>query len=1506
MPPLLPLGFDPKVIFAIENNKEAKEDKSTTDDGGPKSRDILANIERDLSAICGNAFESIVSIFRNPLARRDDDSTAEAGFKARLEEDPEDPTALHGLAYEYFQEGDYKTATEIYETAVEANADPVTARGQLGRAYFSTGDYAKSFENYSRYLEDVSRDPQVRALRMEAGQKYLETLDEESDAAEIARVQKEMLSDKAMLLALNADKERESIKNIGRQLSEARPESPEAALKILDQVRTLALSYQALGTAAFSGKDDAEFVREELRALAGDVFQAMCSFSNDSVYEDIKRLTPLYEGYYLLSQDEETAAREKMTPFRSEFPEVEAIFKKMESDELGGLNLAALDVWENVLDQNEAARTGHSDMCVAGSAEYQNHKKLIVEIRRGIREGKYATVKEAMADIGDNGPDEFREFVQDNLKRTRSSARGGGDILPHLIEYASTLEPTAQATELLFDDAQRTEGEILTGSYGVYCFLHSTSHDSKIRDWSKSAADEITRKKGPLETFFKTVLAVLPTSPDDLVMTVAGLGLAQKVGALTKLAALGRLAKAGVSGQTALRLAMGAEILAEGHVLFAFNTAHQVGLHGLEALDPSRLAVSYGTTLLMLGVLKPSINLGKKLGPQIARGLGLVEEGGAKLSKAGEAVIWATAHTFGFGGMVASTQANQILGLAARPAGGFAESFAADLVGYIKYGTAGKLFDLAVGPKAVERSRQTQQEIAVREASLTAEGHLKKMGYVPSSRSASGEPVFETPAAQRLHDQLTSLSLAVPGFDGGKFATLVADGKLTGAADYLRGFGLKMAVANRAPAGFEPLSLHEQEGVIPDAVPTAARQAKPAEPLSETLPTRPGLKIVDPQPTDVHDTITDTPPADTIKDFSDISQQEQARLAIDGIEYVYNFLDGLRREHKMGEPTSPVKVLEATPDYAKEGITLAVKTPAEGEKLLDDIAAHADNLGGQKIIPMTVRSREPGSMVLETPSGRPVKVTIRATESGSQNSLLPPAAYATAAPGIYGLMTSLGAGAGVSALVAGASVLLPLVAGFFSRGGKPGEVPTAASGELPVGQTVSIKPTPGKTFSVGRAGTPGLDLAFDSQHISGNHFSLVPVGDRWVLVDGAPGAPKTSLNGVSINGQRMTNKWAPIAEGDRIEACGTTFVFHDPHMETAVAAKAAKPENWSDRKDNWKGIAAASNKGLYYKETNEDRYVVLAGPDGRSLMVAIDGMGGHAGGERAAEIARRAIEKTMFEGKSAAEALKAADAAIIRDNQELGLTQDAPGAVAMAVELTPQTDGTYRATFTGVGDCEAIVIRPGASQPILHHTMRANALSMAVREGGGKPYKTLADGRLALGQTLDLRMDPFANRVDSALGGHDAKIDTSVTEKPLRNGDIILTGSDGLFENFGRLDIIQEVIRQSGATTAAEIRDALMTEALIRMSLAENAFDKVLSHRDYVAAYRDATGREPASDWRGMYEPWRDASGQYHSYQLDKKGVVSHVGSGRPVDHFKNDNVTLAVQIVGQPVHQAD
>lgn len=467
-------------------------------------------------------------------------------------------------------------------------------------------------------------------------------------------------------------------------------------------------------------------------------------------------------------------------------------------------------------------------------------------------------------------------------------------------------------------------------------------------------------------------------------------------------------------------------------------------------------------------------------------------------------------------------------------------------------------------------------------------------------------------------------------------------------------------------------------------------------------------------------------------------QQAEAALAVEAINLHYNILDGLRRKNGLGDPTSPVPILEGRVSDSGEGVTFVVKGVKEAQQFLDHIEAHVDDLG-YRTISLKVRSRTPHELILETPSGRPISVK--------------------------------------------ASMATPL-----------------------------------------RTSEPAVD--------------------------------------------------------------------------------------WRDAFEDWGGMAVRSNRGLHYKDRNEDRHLMATFSDGRSVMVVIDGMGGHSGGDRAADVARQAMKEAVAAGNSPEGLLPIADAAVAGDNQAQGLKgkKGAPGAVAMVVEITPRADGRYDARFDGIGDCEAVVLRPGSSQPVIHHTMRPNQLSQLTSQ-----FKLLDDGRLERGQTIDFRTDPYANKVDGALG-HGDKIETSLPKEPLRRGDIVIMGSDGLFENFGSLSLVHQVVRQSGAKTAGEIRDALMTEALIRMSLRDNAFNKVLSHQDYVAAYREAAGHEPPANWRGFYEPYRDASGQARGHRMDNKGNIYEVVydavsgtakdvTGKKIDHFKNDNVTVAVQIIGDPVH---
>lgn len=354
-------------------------------------------------------------------------------------------------------------------------------------------------------------------------------------------------------------------------------------------------------------------------------------------------------------------------------------------------------------------------------------------------------------------------------------------------------------------------------------------------------------------------------------------------------------------------------------------------------------------------------------------------------------------------------------------------------------------------------------------------------------------------------------------------------------------------------------------------------------------------------------------------------------------------------------------------------------------------------------------------------------------------------------------------------------------------------------------------------------------------------------------------------------------------------------------------AVAAKAPDWRRHEVDWGDIAAAADLGAVAKAGNEDRFLVVRQPGG-TVLVAIDGMGGHAGGERAAEIVRATMERALLEGKFTEEALALAHQAVYEDSRAQGfvvtkpsgeetLRREAPGAVAIAVEILKRPDGSQWARFQQIGDADAIVIRPSENR-ILHHTTRPTAMAQMQRSAQGlPPYQLTHDGRLARGQTLMLRIDPSTNVVDGALGILQHEVYSSSLAEPLKPGDIVIAGSDGLFEEFGTLDTMLGIVTASGARRAADVREVLREEALIRQVLAKKYNGKELDHAAYLDAYREATGREAPEGWRGMYEPFQDEQGQWHRYSV-WNGNVFHEGSEQIVDHFKRDNLNIVVQVI--------
>jgi hypothetical protein len=151
-------------------------------------------------------------------------------------------------------------------------------------------------------------------------------------------------------------------------------------------------------------------------------------------------------------------------------------------------------------------------------------------------------------------------------------------------------------------------------------------------------------------------------------------------------------------------------------------------------------------------------------------------------------------------------------------------------------------------------------------------------------------------------------------------------------------------------------------------------------PSGDTMPTRPAAS---PEESGVR---SNPDPETKVGDFSNFSPQEQAAKAVRDLEYVYDFLNGLRAQNdfRYAPPTSPVKVRGSTRyvsdlsgDTAvlrNEGIEFQVDNARDAAKLINHIAKNAGDIGQLSIPLKFVRRNGPFEAILETPSGRPVFV----------------------------------------------------------------------------------------------------------------------------------------------------------------------------------------------------------------------------------------------------------------------------------------------------------------------------------------------------------------------------------------------------------------------------------------------------------------------------------------------------------------------------------------------------
>ena len=227
------------------------------------------------------------------------------------------------------------------------------------------------------------------------------------------------------------------------------------------------------------------------------------------------------------------------------------------------------------------------------------------------------------------------------------------------------------------------------------------------------------------------------------------------------------------------------------------------------------------------------------------------------------------------------------------------------------------------------------------------------------------------------------------------------------------------------------------------------------------------------------------------------------------------------------------------------------------------------------------------------------------------------------------------------------------------------------------------------------------------------------------------------------------------------------------------------------------------------RKENQDRVTVVA-DETTVLLAAVDGMGGHADGARAAEVTLEVLEEAFFDvprpvfdpqGFLTLALARAHDAVVALGS---GVTlSDSPRATC-AVCLV-QEAGAY---WAHVGDSRIYQIRGDA---VSERTRDHSHVELLLRQG--------------LISEEDLSEHPLRNFVECCLGGDPALPSISITSKQeLLPGDFLLACTDGLWSGLED-DEIGLVIGDQAASV----------EELLR-TLAETAVEKNAPHSDNTSA----------------------------------------------------------------------
>lgn len=755
-----------------------------------------------------------------------------------------------------------KPALEILKESLHTQDQSYRDSIRKGIEQFEMGHYQEAYRIYSDLIQSRPLNNNLRLLRSEARNKL--------SPGEKSQMSQEAREDQAVILALKSSANPQGTQVIRESLSPLHETDTLTKADTVATLEETAQAILSLSNTPFTDSKTGNFVRENLTKMAGDIFGALREFAEEETDPQLKKLSGLFQAYALLAQGEiETAepllekiqtegmktlgngdidqgykqyaeilrraealelnkkpkaAKETLDQLPPGLKRVEDILINLQEDRLRLANLQALQVWAADAAETEAVnlnaakgligKTKEAWSILWGSetnmddlAKRARHEQDLIEKVQGmILEGRALTVKEALMAIRDNEDPEFAARAKEILNSMTNPRQVEGRLLAQTLDYASEFPPDSKRGTKLLNDAQEFALRELRDvkSSAIFSLIKSIDPDSSLREEAARVLKNVHHDKGIVDY---TVALVKGTSLTQLVLELGIFKVAGLLGQGSKIKALSALGKMGIQGRRAIALATTAEVGSEASALWALNTGYAaLGNDTDQVLDPKNMAMGYGATLLMIGGLKGSIRVGQVYGPRGARALGLVTKDGAELSRGGKFFTWATGHAAGLGGMVATTQLNQLVGLAKTPEGGFAESLVHDVYTYIKYAVAQRVVGFAFqGRLAGEKQRH--HKIAILESQAMAHSHMKELGYAPAS-GKNGIPLYEGKANQ-LYEQLVWASLSRPGFSPTKLVKLIRERKTLEAETYAEDFALRLGFENRRLSELRPALLHE-------------------------------------------------------------------------------------------------------------------------------------------------------------------------------------------------------------------------------------------------------------------------------------------------------------------------------------------------------------------------------------------------------------------------------------------------------------------------------------------------------------------------------------------------------------------------------------------------------------------------------------------------------------------------------------------------------------------------